>query len=206
MWQEEKMPRTERKKSAGRTLIAVGAVLLLAALALTLYNRWDARRADRAAQATVGRLEDELPDTPSIYPRQLDTMPTVEIDGERYIGILTIPELGLKLPVMDDWDYEKLTISPCRYAGSYLTDDLVIAAHNYDRHFSPIKWISPNTDVYFTNVEGTVYHYIVDNVETLQPTQVEQMITGDWALTMFTCHTGGRTRCAVRCIKAEGQW
>lgn len=46
----------------------------------------------------------------------------------------------------------------------------------------------------------------VVSIETLQPTQVEQMITksdtDEWDLTMFTCNTGGgRTRCTVRCVE-----
>ena len=36
-------------------------------------------------------------------------------------------------------------------------------------------------------------------METLMPTAVEEMESGDWDLTLFTCTVGGRTRVAVRC-------
>jgi sortase A len=127
-------------------------------------------------------------------------MPTEEIDGNRYIGV--IETNSFCLPVMDDWDYNKLKISPCRYAGSYLTDNLVICGHNYATHFSSIKWMHIGDDVYFTTVTGKQYHYIVSNMETIEPGHIAQMTnTGDWQLTLFTCHTGGMTRCAVRCTK-----
>ena len=202
--QKEKMQKAERTKKAGAVWIAIGVILLIAALALTLYNRWDAERANRAAQDVVDELNAAIPDEAPIYPDLYGEMPTIEIDGNLYIGTLTIPSLDLVLPVMADWDYGKLRISPCRYSGSYYTDDLVIAGHNYAKHFSPIKWIEPNSDVYFRNAEGTVYHYIVDNVETLQPTQVEDMVAGDWDLTLFTCNTGGQSRCTVRCVRIPG--
>ena len=62
----------------------------------------------------------------------------------------------------------------------------------------------------FTNVEGVVYRYIVSNRETVRPMDVDYMIDNQsdksekWDLTLFTCNTGGQTRCAVRCIRADG--
>ena len=41
-------------------------------------------------------------------------MPTVTIDGYDYIGYVEAPVLGLKLPVMAEWDYDRLKIAPCR--------------------------------------------------------------------------------------------
>ena len=67
-------------------------------------------------------------------------------------------------------------------------------------------------DVYLITVDCRVYHYQVTNRETLQPGAVENMIentnnttdgtvTNEWDLTLFTCNTGGQTRCAVRCAR-----
>ncbi len=219
------------KKRSGNILIALGLLALAAALALVIYNVWDAKRAADASDSIVGQLdtllpeERTLPEEPPIeeaptreeeesgeekvYP----PMPVVEIDGYYYIGELDIPSLGLHLPVMSEWDMDRLKISPCHYSGSYYSDDLVILAHNYARHFSPIKWIDIGAEVYFTNVEGVVYKYQVSNRVTLEPSQVSEMIQNqnnsrtegleDWDLTLFTCNTGGTTRCAVRCVRVD---
>ena len=130
------------------------------------------------------------------------SMPYVIIDGNKYLGVLEIPSLGLKLPVMEEWNYEKLRVSPCRYSGSYLTNDLVICAHNYDSHFGQIVNVDIGEDVYFTSIDNMTIHYIISNRETVIPTAVEQMIVSgeDWDLTLFTCFWDGRTRCAVRCV------
>lgn len=45
----------------GSFLIAIGLLLLAAALLLTLYNVWDAHRADVAAQTAVQALKDMIP-------------------------------------------------------------------------------------------------------------------------------------------------
>ena len=140
-------------------------------------------------------------------------MPVEEIDGYRYIGFLEIPSLGLSLPVMEDWDYTRLKVSPCRYSGSYYTDDLVICGHNYSRHFTPVKdSLGMGQDVYFTNVLGESIRYTTVNKETVAPTNIEDMIansnnsgrsTEDWDLTLFTCNLGGQTRSAVRCQRVR---
>ena len=46
------------------------------------------------------------------------SMPTAEVEGYDYIGVLSIPVLDLELPVMDSWSYPQLKLSPCRYEGS----------------------------------------------------------------------------------------
>ena len=203
------MTTDKKKNKKGTLLMYVGLLLIAAALVLVLYNVWDANRAEKASKAIVDKLEAEIPDG---QPDQLNysdfnkEMPTKEIDGYDYIGILDLPTLGLHLPVMASWDYDRLSISPCRYTGSYYLDDMVICAHNYVKHFSPIKWIDIGADVYFTTVEGVVYHYQVSNRETLPATAVEDMIDQtkeDWDLTLFTCNTGGKTRCAVRCSRVR---
>ena len=201
----------------GSVLIFLGLIMILGALGLTAYNIWDAKRAEEAANQISDVLIDKIKDDDSAMQVPMfdpDTpMPVEVIDGYEYIGILEIPELDLTLPVMNEWDYTRLKISPCRFTGSYYADDLVICGHNYAKHFSPIKWIDISADVYFTNVEGLTIHYIVTNRETVEPTDVELMIdnihnstssTMDWDMTLFTCNTGGQTRCAVRCSRVEG--
>lgn len=209
------MKRKKGKSKKGTIVILIGLLLLAAALSLVAYNFWDSGRAGSASEETARKLDTyinamEPSDDNDNTEDKNKSMPTVVIDGQTYIGELEIPSISRKLPVMADWSYEKLRISPCRYSGSYYADDLVILGHNYGRHFSPIKWIDIGADVYFTNVNGERIHYIVENRETIAPTDVEEMIENDensekkadWDLTLFTCTTGGRARCAVRCVRA----
>ena len=104
-------------------------------------------------------------------------MTTVEVEGHDYIGVLSIPAAGLELPVMVQWSYAGLKVAPGRYSGTTYADDLVICGHNYAKHFSPIKWLAIGSPVYFTDADGLRWNYEVERVETLQPTQIEEMTT-----------------------------
>ncbi len=207
------------KQKIGKICMVVGALLILGALALMAYNQWDSNRADKASQEALDKLETALTETitengddagenqPAEEPELDPTRPmtTAEIDGWEYIGYLSIPDAGLNLPVMAEWSYDGLKIAPGRYSGSTYSDDLVICGHNYAKHFSPIKWLDVGAPIYFTDMDGLRWSYEVASVEVVQPTQVERMITPEtedaWDLTLFTCTTGGRARCAVRCVR-----
>lgn len=205
------------KQKIGKICMALGALLILASLGLLAYNKWDAARADKASQQVLGELEDTLTKTmeektkadevvlqPELDPTQ--PMTEVELEGWNYIGYLSIPSIGLNLPVMSEWSYAGLKIAPGRYSGSTYADNMVVCAHNYAKHFSPIKWLAEGVEVYFTDMDGMRWSYEVSVVETIQPTQIEKMTektedSENWDLTLFTCTTGGSARCAVRCVR-----
>ena len=201
----------------GSALLWVGVLLVLGALALTAYNLWDDERANGAVQMVLEEIKRSvdaegepmavpadvrLPVPDYILNPNLE-MPAVEIDGYRYIGILAIPVLELELPVMEDWSYPQLKIAPCRYSGSAYQGNLILCAHNYTTHFGRLKNLLAEDEVIFTDMAGHTFNYTVAEVETLNPTAVEEMRSGGWDLTLFTCTIGGQTRVTVRC-RASG--
>ena len=129
------------------------------------------------------------------------TMPTVDADGHTYVGFLEIPAIKRILPVMDAWSYPNLKIAPCRFVGTVYAHDMIVCAHNYDRHFGLIKTLEEGDKVFFTDVYGDRFSYEVSEVTILQPTDVDEMKDpDDWDLTLFTCTIGGATRVTVRCV------
>jgi sortase A len=143
-----------------------------------------------------------LPEEVEIPDYQLDPqreMPVEIINGKSYIGVLSIPALGLELPVIQKWSYPNLRVAPCRYTGSVYTDNLVIAAHNYISHFGNLKRLQPGDSVTFTDMEGNKFLYEVAVLETLSPNAVKEMSSGAWDLSLFTCTIGGKLRVTVRC-------
>lgn len=163
-------------------------------------NTWEnggnfGENAEYKAQETAGG-ETEIPD----YILNPDMeMPTVVIDGIEYIGILDVPELGLSLPVMSAWSESGLKMSPCRYSGSAYSKDLVIGGHSYISHFRPLRDISLNSDIIFTDVDGNVFYYKVTETEVLQPSDIDILLEEDHDLTLFTCTSDTQARFIVRC-------
>ena len=199
------------RNKAGIVFIALGAVLILSALLLLLYNRHEAALAGKEAEILLSDVEAAIggqtsPDGPTDATEETETEPTlppelpvVHLNGYDYVGYVEIPVLELKLPVMATWDYELLQVAPCRQFGSSRTDDLVIAAHNYVTHFGYLKKLIPGDTVVFTDMDGIVNTYAVEKTETLDPTSVDAVKNSGCDLVLYTCTIGGKTRVCVFC-------
>lgn len=190
--------------------MTLGIVFVGVALILFVYNLWDADRAEREASKTLQRLENELKEKSEelfLLDDVSRTMTEIVIDGYEYIGYLSIPSIKLKIPIMSQCSYDGLKISPGRFWGSTFDNNLVLAGHNYKSHFGPIKWLAIGTEVIFVDMDYQVWKYKVVGIETFYPMQVEEMIikteVSEWDLTLFTCNTSGKTRCAVRCVRSD---
>lgn len=206
-------------KKKGSILMMGGLLLMAAALFLTCYNLWEERRAEASASAALEQILSELPAAEAPVPPPEDIreavipddlldpemeMPTVETDGQAYIGVVAIPALGLELPVISQWSYPRLKTAPCRFEGSAYSDDLIIAGHNYRSHFGGLKNLRPGDEVTFTDVEGNVFRYTVAELETLDGNDLEGLESGEWELTLFTCTLARTTRVVVRCVRESG--
>lgn len=139
-----------------------------------------------------------------LYPDR--DMPSVSVQGTTYIGYIFIPSLSIRLPIQGEWVYENLDISPARYSGSVYQNNMIIGGHSYISHFRPLRWIDPGAKVIFYDAEGYVYEYEVSYSMSLNPNQGAILLdeeSEDWDLTLFTCNTGGQTRCIVRCVRTD---
>lgn len=199
------------RKIIGNLCMVFGAALVFGALALFLYNQQEAQQAEQASAELMVQLVEELESIEQEtlplevdIPRELLTeedlkMTEVVINGHAYIGYLSIPELELELPIMSDWNGRKLQIAPCRYYGSLKGENLVLMAHNYPKHFGLIKNLSEGDSVFFTDMDGNVTEYEVVGKDILDPYAVEEMTSGEFDLTLFTCTVGGASRVTVWC-------
>ena len=218
MRNEEKNSR----KQEGLLLITIGLLLIAAALFLVSYNLYDELRAEQSARQAVTQLDAYLPaeaapeassdsagdqeplvsDERTVIPDYVLSpnmeMPVETINGIDFIGVLRIPALELELPVISEWNYPNLKTAPCRYSGSAYLNNLIICGHNYTSHFGTLKNLWEGDIATFTDIDGNVFIYKMVERETLNPTDIEGMESGNWDLTLFTCTVGGQSRVTIR--------
>lgn len=218
-------------KKAGLVFISIGAVLILSALLLLMMNRTEDDQAGKAAQdilqdvralidertadadknepdretndsetSETGEPAETLPDTAEETEYE---MPVIMLDGQGYIGVLIMPTLELELPVMSDWDYEKLKSAPCRQFGSVDGDDLVIAAHNYKQHFGKLRLLKTGDGVQFLDMDGVLHEYEVTRIGTVAATAVDEVQNSDHDLILYTCTYSGEDRIAAFLDRTE---
>lgn len=196
-----------KSKNFGGILTTIGLLMIAGAVFLSAYNLWDERRAAAVSGAAMEALlldlsrekaEGENTQPDYIVAPEME-MPKTAVGKYDYIGLLDIPALQVSLPVIDEWSYPALKAAPCRYAGSAYLDNLVIAAHNYKGHFGKIKSLQAGQQIFFTDVDGNQFDYEVVSMEVLKETAVEEMTSGEYDLTLFTCTYAGQSRVTIRC-------
>lgn len=190
-----------RKYKLGFTLMIIGVICVCGAGVLLLRNHLEEKKAAALADELYQRIVDSLPDeeNPATYDDKKKE-PYIELDGEGYMGVLQIPALELALPVASRLSEDELQQSPCRYSGK-IDNQLVIGAHNYRRHFGPLSRLAYGSEIVLVDAVGVSHRYQVDEMTTVQPTQVKDVTSSGYDLTLFTCNYGGNTRMVIRCSK-----
>ena len=200
------------KIKKGSVWISVGIALIIVSFAIVTFNFWETMIEKKNSSLAMNELDNSIRNVSStndsmfipdyILNPYMD-MPVQKIDGYSYIGVIEVPTLGFRLPVQDEWSYPNMKISPCRYKGSVYLENMIICAHNSSAHFGSLKTLNEGDEVYFTDIDGNQFAYQVKGIEILSPTAVDEMESGDWDLTLFTCTLGGGARVTVRCSKVE---
>ena len=54
--------------------------------------------------------------------------------------------------------------------------------------------------IYFTDLNQNKFSYSVETFQVLSGNAVEEILTDEWDLTLFTCTYSGQSRFAVRCL------
>lgn len=180
-----------------RLLVAAGALLLLAGALLAGQNLLTERRAARQTADLLAAVETRI-----AAPADL---PAPEVTGDPWagyevIGVVSLPDLGLSLPVLADYTQDLLAVAPCRYTDDLALEpgQLVVAGHNYRTHFGRLGELAPGSRITWQNLDGVTYTYTVTEVTEIDAGDREALEQGDWDLTLFTCDVTRTRRILVR--------
>lgn len=197
--------------------------MLLASLFLVFLNFRQDRESSENASEILTELKEAIPQvvetTEFIEPathndifqeyEESTTVPeekTIQIDNNYYIGTILIPSLDVELPIISEWSYPNLKLSPCRYKGSIAEGNLIIASHNYRSHFGRIQELNSGDIIVITDADGISHNYEVVQSEIIDGYNIESMEFGSddsWDLTLFTCTLSGQSRVTVRAIEIK---
>lgn len=106
------------RERIGRFCIILGGLCILAAAFLLGFNLREERRAAAATQRILPAVAHSIGQSPAPMPTLPAGELTVSLEGEEYLGILSLPTLALELPVGAEWEMDFLRQAPCRYAGT----------------------------------------------------------------------------------------
>lgn len=105
----------------------------------------------------------------------------------------------MDLPIISEWSYTLIRISPARFKGSVYENNMIILAHNYEAHFVYLYKLVRGEEVEFVDMNDNHFIYNVKDVEKIRKDKMNELLLGNWDLTLFTCNLDGKFRIVVRC-------
>ena len=196
-----------RRRFMGVFLICCGVAMIAAAGLLSINNIVENDYAGKESEQLREELE-EVVESRTAVEQFLEDIPAGEMKVEtirdnNLIGVITIPSIGISLPVMNEWSYPNLRKTACRYSGTVEDGNLIVLAHNYSYHFGRLKELAAGDVIEFVDNFGQAQLYTVQERETLGGYELNALTDTDYDLTLFTCTYGGASRVVVRCMKEE---
>lgn len=189
-----------RKNS--KVILMIGLLLIAVSFLLLLKLQIQTKRAMRTDAEVVQIMESILTDRrEGEEDAERDAeMPALELSGQDFIALLEMPSYGLKLPVCGTWDKGNVTSYPCRFCGSAYNGSLVIGGYDQPGQFDFFDRIPTGTPVTVTDMTGSEFSYVVEQVERSNSAQAEVLIDGESDLTLFVRDAQLLEYIILRCV------
>ena len=165
------------KKKLSFILGTVGILLIISAVSIGIIEKISERRSAENVKVICDELISLLPEiTDGISEEMRDLrMPSLQLDGIDYIGVINVPAFDKELPVSNIWNKNKVSSYPCRYTGSLYDGSLIIGGSSADGQFDFVKDIMIGEKLHFTDTRGLRYSLVVSDIRQTKDVSGESL-------------------------------
>lgn len=181
----------------GKWLVCIGILLIVLALFEYTKDSYEDYSASKSSEEALEEITDYIINTNDEVKIEELSSTNKNIE-ENYIGIITIPDINIELPVYNNWSYDNLRKAPAVYYGSISENNLVICGHSYRSHFKKLNKLKSGNTIVITDINNNKYVYQVVMSEVINPYDSDEMVESEFDLTIFSCYNGGTERIAIR--------
>ena len=131
-------------------------------------------------------------------------------NGKTYsiIGIINIPSIKVKYPIISETTDALLKVSVCKFWGPNANEigNLCVVGHNYknSKFFSKVPSLNIGDIVEITDLNGITVQYEVYDMYTVEPSDTKctsQLTKGKREVTVITCTDDTKQRVVVKCTE-----
>ncbi len=182
-------------------MLLLGIVLVIGSAVLLLFSNLQKQAANDDTPKVIAAILEILPELRDEVPddRINISMPIMEINQKSYCGIIEVPAYNTELPISAYWDKTTVHKQPCRYTGSIYDGSFIIGGSDNAGQFDFIQSITNGDTVYVTDMTGARYTYVVEKIKRTYDVSAENLISGEYDLTLFAKNTYSLDYTLVRC-------
>lgn len=190
------------KKEIYNFIILVLAIALIVVLAMIIIKYGGNYKNEKEVSATLTTLEQELENRSS---EDEEEILDVEYKGYKIEGIIEIPKINIKYPIINQTNEETMKLSVTKFWGPQVNEigNYTIAGHNNrdGTMFGKTKYLQIGDIIKLTNLKNETIEYTVFKIYSIDPDDVscvESVEPGTREITLITCTNGHKNRLVTK--------
>ena len=189
-------------KKVYNLIIAVLIVALIVVIAMIVIRYGGNYLNEKEVSASLETIEEELNKEET---QQSESLPELEFKGYKVEGIIEIPKINIKYPIIDHTNEETMKVSITKFWGPQANEigNYTVAGHNNrdGTMFGKTKYLQIGDKIKLTNLKNETIEYEVFKIYSIDPDDVscvESVESGTREVTLITCTNGHKNRLVTK--------
>ena len=189
-------------KKVYNLIIAVLIVALIVVVAMIGIRYGGNYLNEKEVSASLETIEEELNKEET---QQSESLPELEFKGYKVEGIIEIPKINIKYPIIDHTNEETMKVSITKFWGPQANEigNYTVAGHNNKdgTMFGKTKYLQIGDKIKLTNLKNETIEYEIFKIYSIDPDDVscvESVENGTREITLITCTNGHKNRLVTK--------
>lgn len=189
-------------KKVYNIIIAVLIVALIVVVAMIVIRYGGNYLNEKEVSSSLETIEEELNKEET---QQSESLPELEFKGYKVEGIIEIPKINIKYPIIDHTNEETMKVSITKFWGPQANEigNYTVAGHNNKdgTMFGKTKYLQIGDKIKLTNLKNETIEYEIFKIYSIDPDDVscvESVENGTREITLITCTNGHKNRLVTK--------
>lgn len=189
-------------KKVYNLIIAVLIVALIVVVAMIVIRYGGNYLKEKEVSSSLETIEEELNKEET---QQSESLPELEFKGYKIEGIIEIPKINIKYPIIDHTNEETMKVSITKFWGPQANEigNYTVAGHNNKdgTMFGKTKYLQIGDKIKLTNLKNETIEYEIFKIYSIDPDDVscvESVENGTREITLITCTNGHKNRLVTK--------
>lgn len=189
-------------KKVYNLIIAVLIVSLIVVVAMIVIRYGGNYLNEKEVSSSLETIEEELNKEET---QQSESLPELEFKGYKIEGIIEIPKINIKYPIIDHTNEETMKVSITKFWGPQVNEigNYTVAGHNNKdgTMFGKTKYLQIGDKIKLTNLKNKTIEYEIFKIYSIDPDDVscvESVENGTREITLITCTNGHKNRLVTK--------
>ncbi len=189
-------------KKVYNLIIAVLIVALIVVVAMIVIRYGGNYLNEKEVSSSLETIEEELNKEET---QQSESLPELEFKGYKVEGIIEIPKINIKYPIIDHTNEETMKVSITKFWGPQANEigNYTVAGHNNKdgTMFGKTKYLQIGDKIKLTNLKNETIEYEIFKIYSIDPDDVscvEGVENGTREITLITCTNGHKNRLVTK--------